>query len=88
MKNLIRTLIAAAALALLASCASTGENTGEEQTQQDATAQPGITAQPGQDAYSYAYGQAPGGYDVEAGGGGGWQRGFGGSYRVLRFRQL
>lgn len=69
MKNLIRTLIAAAALALLASCASTGENTGEEQTQQDATAQPGITAQPGQDAYSYAYGQAPGGYDAEAGGG-------------------
>jgi peptidoglycan-associated lipoprotein len=53
--------MAAASLALLASCASTGENT--DQTELDATAQPGVTAQPGQEAYSYAYGQAPGGYD-------------------------
>jgi peptidoglycan-associated lipoprotein len=64
MKYLIRTLIAAASLALLASCASTGESTDEDQTQQDATAQQGITAQPGEDAYSYAYGQAPGSYDT------------------------
>jgi peptidoglycan-associated lipoprotein len=64
MKYLIRTLIAATSLALLASCASTGESTDEDQTQQDATAQQGITAQPGEDAYSYAYGQAPGGYDA------------------------
>ena len=62
MQNLIRILIAAAALALLASCAATGENTGQEQTtaaQPDATAQPGTTAQPGQEVYSYPYGQAP-----------------------------
>jgi peptidoglycan-associated lipoprotein len=76
MKNLIRILIVAASLALLASCASTGENTSEEQTQQDATAQPGITAQPEQDASSYAYGQAPGGYDAyNAGGPAGGQPG-------------
>lgn len=61
MQCFIRTLIAAASLALLVSCASTGENT--EQTEPDATAQPDVTAQPGQEAYSYAYGQAPGGYD-------------------------
>ncbi len=62
MQNFIRILIAAAALVLLASCAATGENTGQEQTagaQPDATAQPGITAQPGQEVYSYPYGQAP-----------------------------
>ncbi len=61
MQCFIRTLMAAASLALLASCASTGEDA--EQTELDATAQPGVTAQPGQEAYSYAYGQAPGGYD-------------------------
>jgi peptidoglycan-associated lipoprotein len=61
MQCFIRTLMAAASLALLASCASTGENT--DQTEVDATTQPGVTAQPGQEAYSYAYGQAPGGYD-------------------------
>jgi peptidoglycan-associated lipoprotein len=61
MQCFIRTLMAAASLALLASCASTGENT--DQAELDATAQPGVTAQPGQEAYSYAYGQAPGGYD-------------------------
>jgi peptidoglycan-associated lipoprotein len=61
MQCFIRTLMAAASLALLASCASTGENT--DQTELDATTQPGVTAQPGQEAYSYAYGQAPGGYD-------------------------
>lgn len=62
MKNCIRTLIAAASLALLASCASTGENT--EETAQDATAQQGVAGQPGQEAYSYPYGQAPSGYDT------------------------
>ncbi|HOW76504.1 MAG TPA: peptidoglycan-associated lipoprotein Pal [Candidatus Competibacteraceae bacterium] len=61
MQSFIRTLMAAAALALLASCASTGENA--DQTATDATEQPGVTAQPGQEAYSYAYGQAPGSYD-------------------------
>jgi peptidoglycan-associated lipoprotein len=61
MQHFTRNLIAAAALALLAGCAATGDTTGEEQTgvQQDATAEQGITAQPGQDAYSYPYGQAP-----------------------------
>ena len=60
MNVMIRTFIAAAALALLASCAATGESTTEEQqTTQDAAAQPGITAQPGLEAYSYGYGQAP-----------------------------
>ena len=62
MQNLVRILIAAAALALLASCAATGENTDQEQTataQPDAATQPGITAQPGQEVYSYPYGQAP-----------------------------
>lgn len=74
MQNFIKTLFAAAALALLVSCASTGENTGEEQTeaQQDATAQD-ATAQPGQEAYSYAYGQAPSydAYDTSGGSGSG-----------------
>ncbi len=46
MQYFIRTLIAAASLALLASCASTGENT-EETTQQDATAQQGVTGKAG-----------------------------------------
>ncbi len=62
MQNLVRILIAAAALALLASCAATGENTDQEQTagtQPSTTAQPGITAQPEQEVYSYPYGQAP-----------------------------
>jgi len=69
-----RNLIAAAALALLAGCAATGDTTGEQQTtdtQTDAATQPGITAQPGQDAYSYAYGQAPSqedAYDTTGGG--------------------
>jgi peptidoglycan-associated lipoprotein len=68
MQHFTRNLMAAAALALLAGCASTGETTGEDQTgvQQDttATAQEGITAQPGQEAYSYPYGQAPSQYDT------------------------
>ena len=66
MQHFTRNLIAAAALALLAGCASTGDTTGEDQTgaQQDTTAQPGITAQPEQDATSYAYGQAPSQYDA------------------------
>ena len=62
MQNLVRILIAAAALALLASCAATGENTGQDQTATgvpDATAQPGVTGQPEQEVYSYPYGQAP-----------------------------
>lgn len=69
MKNRIRTLIAAASLALLAGCASTGENT--EETAQDATAQQGVAGQPGQEAYSYPYGQAPSGYDTYDTSGGG-----------------
>ncbi|MFZ1828590.1 MAG: peptidoglycan-associated lipoprotein Pal [Candidatus Competibacteraceae bacterium] len=75
MQCFIRTLMAAASLALLASCASTGENT--EQTELDTTAeQPGVTAQPGQEAYSYAYGQAPGGYDsYDTSGAGGYAGG-------------
>jgi peptidoglycan-associated lipoprotein len=66
MQHFTRNLIAAAALALLAGCASTGDTTGEEQTgaQQEATTEQGITAQPGQDAYSYPYGQAPSQYDT------------------------
>ena len=66
MQYFTRNLIAAAALALLAGCASTGDTTGEEQTgaQQEATTEQGITAQPGQDAYSYPYGQAPSQYDT------------------------
>lgn len=63
MQCLIRTLIVAASLALLASCASTGENTEQTELDANAATQPGVTAQPGQEAYSYAYGQAPGGYD-------------------------
>jgi len=66
MQHFTRNLIAAASLALLAGCASTGDTTGEEQTgaQQEATTEQGITAQPGQDAYSYPYGQAPSQYDT------------------------
>lgn len=63
MKHSIRLLIAAASMALLASCASTGENTDplpQDVPQQEAIGQPG---QPGQEAYSYAYGQAPDSYD-------------------------
>lgn len=63
MQYFLRTLIAAASLVLLASCASTGENTEETATQQD-TAQQGVAEQPGQEAYSYPYGQAPSGYDA------------------------
>lgn len=73
MNHWIRPLIVAAALALLAGCATTDQATTEEQsaTTQDAAAQPGITAQPGQEAYSYGYGQAPAGayetYDAAGG---------------------
>ncbi len=56
----IRILIAGAALALLAGCATTGEETDQAEIPAD---QQGITAQPGQEAYSYGYGQAPGNYD-------------------------
>lgn len=62
MQKFIRILLATTALVLLASCAATGENTEQDQTatgvQPDAT-QPGITAQPEQEVYSYPYGQAP-----------------------------
>ncbi|MFO1423455.1 MAG: peptidoglycan-associated lipoprotein Pal [Candidatus Competibacteraceae bacterium] len=66
MQHITRNLIAAAALALLVGCASTGDTTGQDQTgaQQDATTEQGITAQPGQDTYSYPYGQAPSQYDT------------------------
>lgn len=71
MQHFARTLIAAASLALLASCASTGENT-EETSAQDTTAAQGVAGQTGQEAYSYPYGQAPSGYDAyDTGGGGG-----------------
>lgn len=56
----IRILIAGAALALFAGCATTGEETDQAEVPAD---QQGITAQPGQEAYSYGYGQAPGNYD-------------------------
>lgn len=64
MQKCIRNLIVAASLALLFGCAATGENT-EEQTgvQPDATAQPELAGQPGQEVYSYPYGQAPSGYE-------------------------
>ncbi len=79
MNVMIRTFIAAAALALLASCAATSESTTEEQqTTQDPAAQPGITAQPGQEAYSYGYGQAPASgyetYDASGAAAGGGKR--------------
>jgi peptidoglycan-associated lipoprotein len=72
MHYFVRTLIAAASLALLASCASTGENT--EENAQDATTQPqGVEQQAaGQaEAYSYPYGQAPSNYDAYDTSGGG-----------------
>lgn len=61
MQQFVRNLIAATAFALVAGCASTGDTTGEQQTTtpQDTATEQGITAQPGQDAYSYPYGQAP-----------------------------
>jgi len=61
MHSFVRTLIAAASLALLASCASTGENTEESA---DAAGQQAVAGQAGQEATSYPYGQAPGGYDA------------------------
>jgi len=60
-QNSIRILIAAALMALLASCASTGEST--DPVPQDIP-QSESSEQPGQEAYSYAYGQAPGSYDT------------------------
>ena len=63
MQYFVRTLMAAASLALLASCASTGENTDATDATDATEQQPGVTAQPGQETYSYAYGQAPGSYD-------------------------
>ncbi|MBL8251527.1 MAG: peptidoglycan-associated lipoprotein Pal [Candidatus Competibacter sp.] len=63
MHHVVKTLIAAASLALLAGCASTGQNT-EETTDTTVTTQPDATGQPGQEAYSYPYGQAPSGYDA------------------------
>ena len=63
MQKFIRTLIAAVSLALLFGCAATGENTEDQAgVQPDATAQPGA-GQPGQEVYSYPYGQAPSGYE-------------------------
>jgi len=70
MQYFARTLIAAASMALLASCASTGENTEETSAQETtasqgvATASQGVAGQTGQEAYSYPYGQAPSGYDA------------------------
>lgn len=82
MQYFARTLIVAASMALLASCASTGENT-EETSTQDTTASQGVAGQTGQEAYSYPYGQAPSGYDAydtgSDGSGGGAYAGGGGS---------
>ena len=65
MQPFIRTLIAIASLALLFGCAATGENTEEQPgVQPDVTGQPEWTGQPGQEVYSYPYGQAPSGYDA------------------------
>ena len=80
MQYFTRNLIVAAAFAQVAGCASTGDTTGEEQTgaQQDTATEQGITAQPGQDAYSYPYGQAPiqqDTYDTTGGGQVGGQAG-------------
>lgn len=82
MQQFIRNLIAAAVFALVAGCASTGDTTGEQQTAtpQDTLTEQGITAQPGQDAYSYPYGQAPlqqDAYDATGGGQAGGQAGGG-----------
>lgn len=65
MRYFVKILFAAAALALLASCASTGENTeGTTDTTaavpQDATSEQAA----GQEVYSYPYGQAPSSYDA------------------------
>lgn len=62
MHYLVKTLLAAAALALLASCASTGEST--DGTAPDVAAQPDAEQQLSADAQSYPYGQAPSGYDA------------------------
>lgn len=79
MQPFVRTLIAAASLALLASCATTDENAEEMPT--ETTDQQGVTAQPGQEAYSYAYGQAPGNYDTyDTSGTGGGRGNRGGQY--------
>lgn len=66
MHYITRNLLAAAALAFLFGCASTSENTAGQETgvQQDATAQEGLIGQPGGEAQSYAYGQAPSQYDA------------------------
>ncbi|MBK8183052.1 MAG: peptidoglycan-associated lipoprotein Pal [Candidatus Competibacteraceae bacterium] len=65
MQYVLRTLIAAASLALLASCASTGENT--ETTTADTATQQGVADPSGQDVQSYPYGQAPDAYDTSGG---------------------
>jgi peptidoglycan-associated lipoprotein len=65
MQPFIRTLIAVASLALLFGCAATGESTEEQiGVQPDVTGQPEWVGQPGQEVYSYPYGQAPSGYDA------------------------
>ncbi|MBL8259880.1 MAG: peptidoglycan-associated lipoprotein Pal [Candidatus Competibacteraceae bacterium] len=69
MQYVVKTLIAVASLAFLASCASTGQNT-EETTDSTITTQTDASGQPGQEAYSYPYGQAPSGYDAYDTGGG------------------
>ena len=70
MKYFVKILLTAASLAILASCASTGDNAEESNT--DTTAQQGVAGQAGQEAQSYPYGQAPSGYDTyDTSGGGG-----------------
>lgn len=64
MQYCLKTLIAAASLTLLASCASTGENAAENADAAN-TAQQGVAEQQaGLEAQSYPYGQAPSGYDT------------------------
>lgn len=70
MKYFVKILLTAASLAILAGCASTGDNAEESNT--DTTAQQGVAGQAGQEAQSYPYGQAPSGYDTyDTSGGGG-----------------
>ncbi|PIE83118.1 MAG: peptidoglycan-associated lipoprotein [Candidatus Contendobacter odensis] len=64
MYHFFRSMIAVTLLALLASCASTGENTGQDQVQPDTTIQSGIPLTEGQETYSYAYDQSPTSYET------------------------
>ncbi len=64
MQYCLKTLIAAASLTLLASCASTGENAAENADAANTTQQGVAEQQSGLEAQSYPYGQAPSSYDT------------------------